>query len=66
MNAIAQGIERFITEEDGVTMVEYGLIAALISIVVLVFLTNTGTNLKLVFQKICNALAGAVTGGTTC
>ena len=63
MNAIA----RFISEEDGVTLVEYGLIAALISIVVLVALTNIGTNLNVAFVRICNALATAVgAGGAGC
>lgn len=63
MKTIAQGIERFITEEDGVTMVEYGLIAALISIVVLIALTGVGGNLKVVYTTICTKLAGAVTAG---
>jgi pilus assembly protein Flp/PilA len=66
MQALLQGIKRFVREEEGVTMVEYGLIAALISIVVLVALTNIGTNLNIAFVAICNALAGAVTGGTAC
>lgn len=69
MKSFAQGIGRFITEEDGVTMVEYGLIAALISIVVLVALTNIGTNLNAVYTRICNALntaVGAGGGGIAC
>ncbi|MGH8730047.1 MAG: Flp family type IVb pilin [Burkholderiales bacterium] len=53
-------------EEEGVTMVEYGLIAALISIVVLLALTNIGINLNIAYETICNALAGAITGGTAC
>lgn len=63
MKSIVQGIERFITEEDGVTMVEYGLIAALISIVVLIALTGVGANLKQIYTLICNKLATAVTSG---
>lgn len=66
MKTLATGIKRFMQEEDGVTMVEYGLIAALISIVVLVALTTIGTNLNVAFEAICNALATAVTGGTAC
>ena len=35
-------IRKFLQEEDGVTMVEYGLIAALIAIVCIIALTGTG------------------------
>ena len=55
--------KRFLREEDGVTMIEYGLIAALISIVVIIALTGVGLNLKETFTMVCNKLAGAVTSG---
>lgn len=63
MKTLATGIKRFMQEEDGVTMVEYGLIAALISVVVIIALTGIGSNLKETYTVICNKLAGAVTGG---
>lgn len=62
MKTLANGIKRFMREEDGVTMVEYGLIAALISVVVIIALTGVGGNLKATYTAICNKLAGAVTG----
>ena len=66
MKSIIDGISSFVRDEQGVTMVEYGLIAALIAIVCIVAITNVGTNLNVAFETICNALAGAVTGGTAC
>ena len=66
MKTLAAGIKRFMQEEDGVTMVEYGLIAALISVVVIVALTGVGDNLKIVYTTICNKLAGAVVGAAAC
>lgn len=65
MKSLALGIKRFLKEEEGASMVEYGLLAALISIVCIVAITGVGTNLNTVFVAICNALAGAV-GGAGC
>jgi pilus assembly protein Flp/PilA len=63
MKSFAVGIKRFLQEEEGVTMIEYGLIAALIAIVVIIALTGVGGNLKETFTMVCNKLAGAVTAG---
>jgi pilus assembly protein Flp/PilA len=63
MKSFAVGIKRFLQEEEGVTMIEYGLIAALIAVVVIIALTGVGGNLKETFTMICNKLAGAVTLG---
>jgi pilus assembly protein Flp/PilA len=60
MKGFIMGIQRFVREEEGVTMVEYGLIAALIAIVCIVAITAVGTNLNLVFEKIRDALKLAV------
>ena len=65
MKGLMMGIQRFVREEEGVTMVEYGLIAALIAIVCIVAITKVGTNLNLVFTEICNKLGNAI-GGATC
>ena len=46
-------------DESGVTAIEYGLIAGLISVVILVALTAIGTSLQGLFQTIATALAGA-------
>lgn len=65
MKRLALGINRLLKQEEGVTMVEYGLIAALIAIVCIVAITGLGTNLNTAFVTICNAIAGAV-GGAGC
>jgi pilus assembly protein Flp/PilA len=58
-------IKNFILEEDGVTAIEYGLIAALIAVVIIVAVTTTGTNLNKAFVAVCNALKD-VPGGAGC
>jgi pilus assembly protein Flp/PilA len=60
MKHLTQGIKRFLREDEGVTMVEYGLIAALIAVVCIVAITAIGTNLNSVFTFISGKLAAAV------
>lgn len=48
--------ERFIREEEGATMVEYGLMVALIAVVIITAVTLIGTNLDLLFDKVGLAL----------
>jgi pilus assembly protein Flp/PilA len=59
MQALIQGIKRFVREDEGVTMVEYGLIAALIAVVCLAAVTVIGTQLNVTFGKIGTALTTA-------
>ena len=42
--------------EKGVTAIEYGLIAALIAVVIVTILTTMGGNLKTAFTTISNAV----------
>lgn len=56
-------VKRFLREEDGATMIEYGLLAALISVVVILALTAVGGNLNETFKVVCNKLNAAVTAG---
>lgn len=58
-------IKNFMQEEDGVTAIEYGLIAALIAVVIIAAVTGTGTNVKAIFSTICTKLnITGVTGAT--
>jgi pilus assembly protein Flp/PilA len=52
-------IKRFLKDEEGVTMIEYGLIAALIAVVVIGVLTTIGTNLNTKFQAVSTAVGTA-------
>lgn len=47
----------FVRDEQGVTAIEYGLIAALIAIVIIVAVAAAGTNLQLMFQHVADCLA---------
>ena len=49
-------ISRFLKEDDGVTMIEYGLIAAVIAIGVLATLQGVRDGLKTLFNKVVGAL----------
>ena len=47
---------KFLKDESGATAIEYGLIAAGISIAIVVVVTNVGTKLNATFQKVDTAL----------
>jgi len=49
-------LKRFMKNEDGVTAIEYGLIAALIGVVIIVAVTTVGTNLTTTFTKVSSKL----------
>jgi pilus assembly protein Flp/PilA len=49
-------ISRFVRDESGATAIEYGLIAALIAVVVITALTNIGTSLSTKFAAIATNL----------
>jgi len=52
------GIQRFLHDEEGVTAIEYALIAALISVVAATVLTTVGTNVRTVFCGVRDAIDG--------
>jgi pilus assembly protein Flp/PilA len=58
MNALLMGIKRFVKDEEGVTAIEYGMIAALIAVVIAVAVVTVGTNLNVVFTSIAKCLSG--------
>ncbi len=47
---------RFINDQSGVTAIEYGLIAALIAVVIVTTVTAVGTNLTATFTSVSTAL----------
>lgn len=49
-------IKNFMQEEDGVTAIEYGLIAALIAVVIIASVRLVGTDLVAVFGKVSDGL----------
>jgi pilus assembly protein Flp/PilA len=53
-----QLIKQFVRDEDGVTAIEYGLIAALIAVGVIVSVGSIGTQLNAVFNSVVTALGG--------
>jgi pilus assembly protein Flp/PilA len=50
---------RFIADQSGVTAIEYGLIAALIAVVIIIAVTAVGTSLSATFQAVAAALKPA-------
>jgi pilus assembly protein Flp/PilA len=55
-------VTRFLENESGVTAIEYGLIAALISVVIITAAAAVGTQLAAVFTHISTKLAAAAGG----
>jgi pilus assembly protein Flp/PilA len=49
-------IKNFIQEDDGVTAIEYALIAALIAGVIVVAVTSLGTNITAVFTTLAGKI----------
>ena len=47
---------RFVKNESGATAIEYGLIAAGISVAIIAVVNGLGTNLTATFQKVSTAL----------
>jgi pilus assembly protein Flp/PilA len=52
-------IKQLIRDESGATAIEYGLIAGLVSVAIIVALTLLGTNLNALFTSIANTLSAA-------
>ena len=48
--------KRFVKDESGATAIEYGMIAALIAVVIIAVLGTIGTQLNAKFTKISTAL----------
>ena len=59
MNAI-QFIRQLATSDEGVTAIEYGLIAALIAVFIIASVTIVGSKLDAVFTAISTAIQAAL------
>jgi pilus assembly protein Flp/PilA len=58
-SAMRNLLTRFLNDDSGVTAIEYGLIAALISVVIITAAAAVGTQLSNVFNNIAGRLAAA-------
>jgi pilus assembly protein Flp/PilA len=56
MSNLVKKINAFWQEEDGVTAIEYGLIAALIGVAIIITVTAVGTSLNSKFTEVSGAL----------
>ena len=53
-------IVRFADDDSGATAIEYGLLAALIAVVIIASVTAVGTNMSSQFSKIANKIGASV------
>ncbi|PXX33778.1 MULTISPECIES: Flp family type IVb pilin [Burkholderia] len=60
MSKFIQQASRFVRDEDGVTAIEYGLIAALIAVGIIAALSTVGKDLQTVFNTIADDLNSAI------
>lgn len=59
MSNVISAFKAFAADEDGVTAIEYGLIAALIGVAVAVTAKQLGTDLSTVFGNVSKKLTDA-------
>ena len=55
-------IQKFFEDESGATAIEYGLIAALVSVAAIAALQGMGASLSTMFQTVDSAMSNAVAG----
>ena len=59
-----KSFQSFLKDESGATAIEYGLIAALVSVAAIAALRGMGTSLSNMFSTVDSELKSAVTKGT--
>ena len=52
----SEAFREFVKDETGVTAIEYGLIAALIALTILILINDAGSALNVIYTKIANCL----------
>lgn len=60
MKTIFSAVQAFVADEDGVTAIEYGLIAALIGVAMAGVAATVGDQIKTTFEQVSEALAAAL------
>ena len=58
---MCSSMKRFLLDESGATAIEYGLIAALVSVAGVTALNNVGNSLSAMFSTVSSELDAAVT-----
>ena len=58
-------IKSFLNDESGATAIEYGLIAALVSVAAIAALGSVGNSLKDIFGVVSNELGNAAANATS-
>jgi pilus assembly protein Flp/PilA len=58
MSKLIAAARSFVAGEEGATMVEYGLMVALIAAVCIAVVTTLGTNIQAKFQSVSDAVGG--------
>jgi pilus assembly protein Flp/PilA len=61
MSTIVSGVKTFISDENGVTAIEYGLIAALIGVAIAAIVGQVGDQMVLMFRDVVTKLGGTPT-----
>ena len=56
-------LKAFLNDESGATMIEYGLVAALVSVAAIIALQLLGSQLQIIFNTVSSYLASASGSG---
>ena len=57
-------LKAFLKDESGATLIEYGLVAALVSVAAIIALQLLGSELQVIFNTVTSYLASASGGGS--
>lgn len=63
MKTIFTAVQAFVADEDGVTAIEYGLIAALVGVVMAGAAATLGDEIVATFASVTDKLSAALTKG---
>ncbi|MBD3846635.1 Flp family type IVb pilin [Bosea sp. SSUT16] len=58
MNRVSASFDAFLRDESGVTAIEYGLVASIVSITILTSITYFGTQVNSFLTAAANAIKG--------